>query len=110
MEGLYLLPALFQTQEWMVKMDLKDAYLQIPIHPDYQHLLTFKWEEKTYKFQCLLFGLSAAPKVFTKLLKPVVGFLRQIVCRLIIYLRRHTANAPGEGSAGTNHTANWSIV
>ena len=67
-------------------MDLKDAYLQIPIHPDHQHLLTFRWEEKTYKFQCLPFGLSAAPRVFTKLMKPVVGFLRQIGCQLIIYL------------------------
>lgn len=32
------------------------------------------------------FGLSTAPRVFTKLLKPVVGFLRQNGCRLIIYL------------------------
>ena len=86
MEGLHLLPDLLQPQDWMVKMDLKDAYLQIPIHPDHQHLLTFQWEEKTYMFQCLPFGLSAAPRVFTKLLKPVVGFLRQNGCRLIIYL------------------------
>ena len=84
MEGLHLLPDLLQPQDWMVKMDLKDAYLQIPIHPDHQHLLTFQWEEKTYMFQCLPFGLSAAPRVFTKLLKPVVGFLRQNGCRLII--------------------------
>jgi len=86
MEGLHLLPDLLQSEEWMVKMDLKDAYLQVPIHPDYQHFLAFQWEEKTYRFQCLPFGLSAAPRVFTKLLKPVVGFLRQNGCRLIIYL------------------------
>ena len=84
--SLHLLPDLLQPQDWMVKMDLKDAYLQIPIHPDHQHLLTFQWEEKTYMFQGLPFGLSAAPRVFTKLLKPVVGFLRQNGCRLIIYL------------------------
>ena len=41
---------------------------------------------ETYKIQCLPFGLSATPRVFTKLLKPVVGFLRQIGCCLIIYL------------------------
>jgi len=86
MEGLHLLPDLLQPQDWMVKMDLKDTYLQIPIHPDYQNLHTFQWEEKTYKFQYLPFGLSTAPRVFTKLLKLVVGFLRQINCRLIIYL------------------------
>ena len=86
MEGLYLLPDLLQSQDWMIKMDLKDAYLQVPIHPDYQHLLTFQWEEETYRFQCLPFSLSAAPRVFTKLLKPVVGFLRQNGCHLIICL------------------------
>ena len=77
MEGLRLLPDLLQAQDWMIKMNLKDAYLQIPIHPDHQHLLTFQWEEKTYMFQYLPFSLSAAPRVFTKLLKPVVRFLRQ---------------------------------
>ena len=67
----------------MVKMDLKDAYLQIPIHSNH---LQFIWEEKHYKFQCLPFGLSSAPRIFTKLLKPVVGFLRQIGLHLIVYL------------------------
>ena len=27
MEGLHLLPDLLQAQDWMVKLDLKDAYL-----------------------------------------------------------------------------------
>ena len=70
MEGLHLLPDLIQHRDWMMKLDLKDAYLQILIHPDHQPLLQFVWEEKRYRFQCLPFGLSAAPQVFTKLLKP----------------------------------------
>ena len=87
MEGLHLLPDLLQPQDWMVKLDLKDAYLQIPIHPDHQHLLTFQWEDKSCMLKCLPFGLSSAPRMFTKLLKPMVGFLRQIeCCLLIIYL------------------------
>jgi len=86
MEELHLLPDLLQYQDWMVKMDLKDAYLQVPIHSDHQHLLSFQWEGKTYMFKCLPFGLSSAPRVFTKLFKPLVGFLRQIGCRLIIHL------------------------
>ena len=86
MEGLHLLPDLLQPGDWMVKMDLKAAYLQIPIHSNHQHLLQFIWEEKHYKFQCLPFGLTSAPCIFTKLLKPVVGFLRQIGLRLIVYL------------------------
>ena len=46
----------------------------------------FEWNNSFYQSQCLPFGLSTAPRVFTKLLRPVVGFLRQIGCCLIIYL------------------------
>jgi len=39
MEGLHLFPDLLQSQDWMVKMNMKDVYRQVPIHPDHQHLL-----------------------------------------------------------------------
>jgi hypothetical protein len=39
-----------------------------------------------YEFQCLAFGLSSAPWIFTKILKPIVSFLRKNGLRLIIYL------------------------
>ena len=39
MEGPHLLVDLLQSQDWMVKVDLKDAYLQVPIHSDYQYLM-----------------------------------------------------------------------
>ena len=86
MEGLHLLPDLIQPGDWMIKLDLKDAYLQVPIHPDHQKFLVFEWNDLFYQFKCLPFGLSTAPRVFTKLLRPIVGFLRQVGCRLIIYL------------------------
>ena len=86
MEDLHLFPDLLQAQDRMVKLYLKDAYLQVPIHPDHQYLLTFQWERRSYMFKCLPFGFSSAPRVFSKLLKPVVVFLMQIGCRLIIYL------------------------
>ncbi len=39
-----------------------------------------------YQYTCLPFGLSSAPWAFTKLLKPVVAYLRKRGIRLIIYL------------------------
>jgi len=39
MEGLHILPDLIQVKDWVIKMDLKDAYLQIPIHQESQHFL-----------------------------------------------------------------------
>lgn len=39
-----------------------------------------------YQFRCLAFGLSSEPWIFTKILKPIVTFLRRQGLRLIIYL------------------------
>jgi len=70
----------------MVKTDIKDAYLSIPIHPEHQNLMGFVWEGTTYRFQVCPFGLGSAPRLFTKILKPAVSFLRKLGIRLIIYL------------------------
>ena len=46
----------------------------------------FHVEGKHEEFTCLLFGLTSAPMVFTKLLKPVMAFLREQGLRAIVYL------------------------
>jgi len=35
MEGLHILPHLIQLEDWMIKLDMMDAYLQIPIHVEH---------------------------------------------------------------------------
>ena len=70
----------------MTKLDLKDAYLSITVHPASQRFLRFIWKSKSYQFQALRIGLNIAPLVFTRLLKPVAAFLRKRGIRLIIYL------------------------
>jgi len=86
MESMTMLPALIQPKDWVVKMDLKDAYFCVPIAPEHQPLLGFWWENQAYMFQVCPFGLGSAPRLFTKILKPVVSFLRRIGIRLIMYL------------------------
>lgn len=86
MEGVSSIKHVVRHNDWMAKLDLKDAYFTIPIHSEDQSFLQFKWENTPFQFICLPFGLSSAPWVFTKLLKPVVAYLRQQGIRLIIYL------------------------
>ena len=86
MEGLYLLKHLVQTGDWMIKIDLKDAYFTVPVSNQHQPLLRFMHGGLRYQFSCLPFGLGPAPRLFTKLLKPVVALLRRLGLRLIIYL------------------------
>ncbi|KAM4795568.1 uncharacterized protein WCC33_000623 [Rhinophrynus dorsalis] len=86
MEGIHCLRDLLLPSDWMVKIDLKDAYLTVPMAPTSQTFLRFFWNGQIWQFTCLPFGLSSAPWCFTKLLKPVVHFLRSRGVRMIIYL------------------------
>ena len=70
----------------MCSVDLKDAYLSVPIAKQHRKFLRFVWEEITYKFTCLLFGLCSALRIFTKFLCPVVAHLRFQGLRTVIYL------------------------
>ena len=86
MEGIPLLKDMLRKQNWLVKLDLKDAYLTVPVHPDSRNFLQFEWKDKKFQFDVLPFGLNCAPWVFTKLMKPLIGFWREKGVRLIIYL------------------------
>ena len=61
----------------MFTFDLKSGYHHIEIYHEHQTYLGFAWNfgtEKTvryYKFTALPFGLSTAPYIFTKMLKPL---------------------------------------
>lgn len=86
MEGLDTVKSLARKGDWLVKLDLKDAYLTVPILPAHQKFLRFFWKGRISQFSCLPFGLSSAPRHFTKLLKVVVAHLRKKGIRLVIYL------------------------
>ena len=86
MESIHMLKDLLKKGDYMVKIDLKDAYLTVPIWQNHQKYLRFLWRDSLLEFACLPFGLASAPRVFTKLLKPVLSILRQGGIRLIVYL------------------------
>ena len=86
MESIRTAKGLMQTGDWLVKLDLKDAYFSVPIHPSCQKYLKFEWKGQAWQFKALPFGLSSAPYVFTKLMKPVVSILRRLGIRSILYL------------------------
>lgn len=70
----------------MATIDLKDAYFLVPIDKESRKYLRFIFNNELYEFKCLPFGLSTAPFVFTKIMKPVVGYLRSKGLLSNIYL------------------------
>ena len=59
----------------MASVDLKDAYFSVPIHVSDQKYLKFYWDNTLYKFTVFPNGLACCPRLFTKLLKPVLAHL-----------------------------------
>jgi hypothetical protein len=86
MENLQTVGQTVREGGWLTKIDLKDAYLAIPVTRAHRKFLRFNWGGETFEFTCLPFGLSSPPWAFTKCLRPVVAFLRSKGIRLIIYL------------------------
>lgn len=94
----YIEPPHFKLEDWrtvirlmlpgtkMATLDLEDAYLLVPIFEEHRKFLRFQWRRITYEFTALPFGLSTAPYIFTKILRPVVTYLRERGHQSIVYL------------------------
>ena len=57
-------------------IDLKDAYYSVPVVQEHRKYLRFIWRSKLYQYTCFPNGLSSAPCLFTKLMKPCYAHLR----------------------------------
>ena len=70
----------------MAVIDLRDAYYSVPNSTKERKYLKFQHNGALYEFVCLPNGLSSAPRIFTKLLKPVFSKLRSEGILLIGYI------------------------
>ena len=86
MENLVGVKDSLLTGDFMAKIDMQDAYFGIPIHPEHQKFLGFEAAGKHFCFTALPFGLCTAPRVYTKVMRPVAALLRSFGIRIIVYL------------------------
>ena len=86
METLQHILCLIIEGMWMTNLDLLDAFLTVPMAKKFQKLLKFEFEGKLYKYVCLPFGYTDSPRVFTKILWPVVAKLCSQGHTLTFYL------------------------
>ena len=77
---------LFPVPSWVSSIDLKDAYLHVPIHPRDFEYLRFFYNGRLFEFTALPFGLSTSPQVLTRIAKMVAAFLHRNGVQVYQYL------------------------
>ena len=65
--------------QYFSKIDLTNAFLQVPIHPDSQELTTINTPFGLYKFKFLPFGLSVSPTIFQDIMDSIIQDLNGVV-------------------------------
>ena len=82
----------FARGAYMFSFDLKSGYHHVEIFEGHQTYLGFSWKHsnsnqvKFYVFTVLPFGLSSAPHVFTKILKPLEKHWRHQGICVVVFL------------------------
>ena len=61
---------------FLSKLDIRDAYRLIPIHPHDRQLLGFSWKNVIYVDLCLPFGLRNSPPLFESFAEHIEWILR----------------------------------
>ncbi|KAL0168644.1 hypothetical protein M9458_036866, partial [Cirrhinus mrigala] len=72
--------------DWFCSLDLKDAYFHVQIAPHHRRFIRFTFEGVAYQYTALPFGLSLAPRTFTKCMDAALSPLRQKGMRILNYL------------------------
>lgn len=87
MEHLPFVLELVHMNDQFGSIDLSDAYFSVPVAQDHWKYFKFMWNGVLYAYKVMMFGLSPAPRIFTKICKPILASLRAshaIRCSLYI--------------------------
>ena len=76
MDSISDIMEMIKPGDYFTSIDLTDAYYCIAMHLLSLPYLTFIFLNVYYQFTCLPQGLSSAPRIFTKVLRVVLAFLR----------------------------------
>ena len=85
-EGLKDLADLAERGDHAVSYDLMSGYYHVSLHPRSKTFVGFKWEGRYYVYNCLPFGLSTAPWVFSKVTRELAMYWRKGGIKLLPYL------------------------
>src|SRR5438270_13758663 len=70
----------------MISIDLNQAFYHVPLASSQKPFFAFDFLGKCYCFRCLPFGLTSSPRIFTKVLRPLIKLIRSKGIRVVVYL------------------------
>jgi len=86
METIHSVIKLIRQNDFMIKIDIKDAYYSIPIALRDQKFFKFEHLGKLYKYTALPNGFSPGPRKFTKAVKVPLSVLRKERITIAAYI------------------------
>ena len=110
METLRSVIRFVKPGDWLAPIDLKDAYLHIPIRPSHRKYLHFAFQGDCYQFGVLPFGLNTAPMVWTKVFAPIMEILHLRGIYISPYLATGSRLSKSSDSNTKDLSFTWPLV
>ena len=85
-EGLSDIADMANKGDYSLSYDLTSGYYHVALHPDSRRFVGFKWMGKYYQYNCLHFGLSTTPWVFSKVIRELVMYWRAKGINILPYI------------------------
>ena len=98
-EDLRVAMLLIEKNDFLFSFDLKSGYHHVDIAKEHWKYRGFSWGSCYYVFTVLPFGLASACYIFTKLVRPLVGYWRRKGLRTVVYLDDGLCAVTGEERA-----------
>ena len=86
METITNLRTMLSKDDWIVTIDISDAYLTVPLDKEFKNYVAFQYQDQTCRFLCMTFGLNNAVRAFTKTMKHPAAKVRALDFKVLVYL------------------------
>jgi len=80
MEGHYIVKALIRRNDWMVEVNLNDAFFMVPITTQFRHLLLFGMKKMTYTSLIVSFLACAQPQEYSQTYSSQPWIFGALIC------------------------------